>query len=205
MRHPLSWDDAGAGGGRSIGTEHEKLVYKLGSLEPAGYAEIQGLLNGLRERFDWEPIMEGGNPPLHSPSGLAQRRLPCVGESPRLPRKSPRKRRASHPSTWLVSVRVRISLGPPRVDSSLWDEAPPAVGYAGTHTIDGCSAHTWRAGENIIGTKLNGQSVTLEPGGQFELSGAPLETLHATCAEVNSHLYQVRCLLHWHSCGVHFF
>lgn len=31
----------------------------------------------------------------------------------------------------------------------------------------------------------------MEPGGQFELSGAPLETLHQTCAEVNSHLYQV--------------
>ena len=36
-----------------------------------------------------------------------------------------------------------------------------------------------------------GQSVTLEPGGQFELSGATLDTLHKTCAEVNSHLYQV--------------
>lgn len=38
---------------------------------------------------------------------------------------------------------------------------------------------------------MDGQSVTLEPGGQFELSGAPLENLHQTCAEVNSHLYQV--------------
>lgn len=44
----------------------------------------------------------------------------------------------------------------------------------------------------IIGVALDGQSVTLEPGGQFELSGAPLETIHKTCAEVNSHLYQVR-------------
>jgi hypothetical protein len=38
----------------------------------------------------------------------------------------------------------------------------------------------------------DGQSVSLEPGGQFELSGAPLDTLHQTCAEVNSHLYQVQ-------------
>lgn len=44
---------------------------------------------------------------------------------------------------------------------------------------------------NIIGLLQNGQSVTLEPGGQFELSGATLETVHQTCAEVNSHLYQV--------------
>ncbi|CAD7699360.1 unnamed protein product [Ostreobium quekettii] len=49
-------------------------------------------------------------------------------------------------------------------------------------------------GDNIIGVKLDGQSVTLEPGGQFELSGAPLETLHQTCGEVNSHLYQVKAI-----------
>lgn len=47
-------------------------------------------------------------------------------------------------------------------------------------------------GEHIIGLEQNGQSVTLEPGGQFELSGATLESLHQTCAEVNNHLYQVR-------------
>ena len=39
----------------------------------------------------------------------------------------------------------------------------------------------------------NGEgSVTLEPGGQFELSGAPLETVHQTCDEVHEHLRQVR-------------
>ncbi len=31
-------------------------------------------------------------------------------------------------------------------------------------------------------------NVTLEPGGQFELSGAPLETIHQTCDETNQHL-----------------
>jgi len=35
-------------------------------------------------------------------------------------------------------------------------------------------------------------SITLEPGGQFELSGAALETLHQTCAEVHEHLTQVK-------------
>ena len=47
-------------------------------------------------------------------------------------------------------------------------------------------------GTKIIGLQLDGQSVTLEPGGQFELSGATVESLHQTCAEVNQHLYQVR-------------
>ena len=35
-------------------------------------------------------------------------------------------------------------------------------------------------------------SVTLEPAGQLELSGAPLETIHQTCCEVESHLADVR-------------
>ncbi|KAF8380251.1 hypothetical protein HHK36_027734 [Tetracentron sinense] len=49
-------------------------------------------------------------------------------------------------------------------------------------------------GDHIIGLKQGKQSISLEPGGQFELSGAPLETLHQTCAEVNSHLYQVKAV-----------
>ncbi|KAH0456122.1 hypothetical protein IEQ34_014029 [Dendrobium chrysotoxum] len=49
-------------------------------------------------------------------------------------------------------------------------------------------------GDHVIGLKQGKQSISLEPGGQFELSGAPLETLHQTCAEVNSHLYQVKAV-----------
>jgi glutamate--cysteine ligase len=37
-------------------------------------------------------------------------------------------------------------------------------------------------------------SVTLEPGGQVELSGAPVKTLHETCCEVHEHLDQVRAV-----------
>ncbi|XP_016172502.1 glutamate--cysteine ligase, chloroplastic-like [Arachis ipaensis] len=35
-------------------------------------------------------------------------------------------------------------------------------------------------GDKIIGLKQGKQSISLEPGGQFELSGALLETLHQT-------------------------
>ena len=46
---------------------------------------------------------------------------------------------------------------------------------------------------NIIALENDaGCSITLEPGGQFELSGAPLETIHQTCDEVHEHLRQVR-------------
>ena len=49
-------------------------------------------------------------------------------------------------------------------------------------------------GETIIGLAdtIGGGAISLEPGGQFELSGAPLISIHETCAEVNSHLEQVR-------------
>ena len=46
---------------------------------------------------------------------------------------------------------------------------------------------------HIIGLKsADGGSVTLEPGGQLELSGAPLVSLNETCAETGAHLRQMR-------------
>ncbi len=45
-----------------------------------------------------------------------------------------------------------------------------------------------------IGLKGDGASVSLEPGGQFELSGAPLENLHQTCDEVHRHLDAVKAV-----------
>ncbi|RXH93893.1 hypothetical protein DVH24_015960 [Malus domestica] len=50
-------------------------------------------------------------------------------------------------------------------------------------------------GYNVIALKQGNQSIALEPGGQFEHSGAPLETLHQIHAEVDSHLYQVQSVL----------
>lgn len=47
-------------------------------------------------------------------------------------------------------------------------------------------------GGKIIGLLKDGANVSLEPGGQLELSGAPLETIHETCDEVNEHLREVQ-------------
>ena len=48
---------------------------------------------------------------------------------------------------------------------------------------------------NIIALKKSdGSSVTLEPAGQVELSGAAVETIHQTCNEVNQHLTQVKSI-----------
>jgi glutamate--cysteine ligase len=49
-------------------------------------------------------------------------------------------------------------------------------------------------GPNIIGLAdvTGGGAISLEPGGQFELSGAPVETVHQTCSELMAHLAQLR-------------
>jgi glutamate--cysteine ligase len=48
--------------------------------------------------------------------------------------------------------------------------------------------------DNIIGLYdvTGGGAISLEPGGQFELSGGPVETVHQTCSELMAHLAQVR-------------
>ncbi len=93
-----------------IGTEHEKFPFLTDTLAPVPYAgerSIRALLEGLRDRFHWQGVFEGGD---------------------------------------LIAL------------------ADPA----------------------------GGGSITLEPGGQFELSGAPLLNIHETCDEVHNHLGQVR-------------
>jgi glutamate--cysteine ligase len=47
---------------------------------------------------------------------------------------------------------------------------------------------------NLIGLTKDGANVSLEPGGQLELSGAPLENIHQTCDEVHAHLADVKAI-----------
>jgi len=51
-----------------------------------------------------------------------------------------------------------------------------------------------REQELPIALERGAASVTLEPGGQFELSGAPLATLHDTCREASRHLAEVKAI-----------
>ena len=51
-----------------------------------------------------------------------------------------------------------------------------------------------REGGNVIGLTRNGANISLEPGGQFELSGAAFASLHETEAELRNHLDEVRTL-----------
>lgn len=49
-------------------------------------------------------------------------------------------------------------------------------------------------GDNVIAMAGADGTVSLEPAGQLELSGAPLENLHQTCAETGRHLAQVKTI-----------
>lgn len=49
-------------------------------------------------------------------------------------------------------------------------------------------------GEHVIALGGSDGTISLEPAGQLELSGAPLENLHETCAETGRHLMQVKAV-----------
>lgn len=93
-----------------IGVEHEKFGYDDACKMPLPYegeTSITAMLEGLRDRFNWSPVLEAGR---------------------------------------------------------------------------------------LIGLERDGANISLEPGGQLELSGAPLETIHQTCDEVNGHLAEVEAV-----------
>jgi glutamate--cysteine ligase len=61
--------------------------------------------------------------------------------------------------------------------------------------LDGLTRYGWEPvieGGNVIALTGPDGAVSLEPAGQLELSGAPVENLHQTCAETGRHLKQVK-------------
>lgn len=77
------------------------------------------------------------------------------------------------------------------------DLHPPAFdGERGIEALlSGLTRFGWEPVEEngrTIALLRDGASVTLEPAGQLELSGAALETIHQTCVEVGTHLKEVR-------------
>ena len=93
-----------------IGTEHEKFGYLTDTLSPLPYdgpRSVLALMQGLRDRFGWTPILEQ---------------------------------------------------------------------------------------DHMIGLSRNGANISLEPGGQFELSGAPFASLHDNEAELDTHLAEVKAI-----------
>ncbi len=95
-----------------MGTEHEKFPFLKDTLRPVPYEgvrSIKALLEGMRDRFGWNGVYEGGH----------------------------------------------------------------IIALADPHSM---------------------ANISLEPGGQFELSGAPLNTVNDTCGEITEHLRQVKII-----------
>lgn len=80
----------------------------------------------------------------------------------------------------------------------LKDHAPVPYEPRGIKALlDGLTRFGWAPvyeGENVIALERDGANVSLEPGGQFELSGAPLETIHDICSETGQHLNEVKAV-----------
>jgi len=81
-------------------------------------------------------------------------------------------------------------------------EPVPYEGEAGIRALlEGLMRFGWAGvyedsdqGPVLIGLSRGKASVSLEPGGQFELSGAPLETMHDICEETGAHLTEVKAV-----------
>lgn len=98
------------------------------------------------------------------------------------------------PSRWRVGTEaekfgVRLDDGSP-----LPFEGPGGVKAVLEELVD---RHGWFAereheGGEVISLRRGDASITLEPGAQLELSGAPLTTTHQTCAEFRGHMAELR-------------
>ena len=83
-----------------------------------------------------------------------------------------------------------------------WREGHGYPEYEGAHGIGAlleqlAAESGWtavREGDAIIALTRDKASITLEPGGQLELSGAPLATLEETRAETVAHLREIRAV-----------
>lgn len=83
---------------------------------------------------------------------------------------------------WLTDTRAPLPYAGDRSVSAL---------FAGLQTFGWTPVSE---ADNIIGMTRAGANISLEPGGQFELSGAPLENLHQGAAELQNHLDEVRSI-----------
>ncbi|MFN6925418.1 MAG: glutamate--cysteine ligase [Tabrizicola sp.] len=84
---------------------------------------------------------------------------------------------------WLTDTRAPLPYAGPRSISAIFDGLVARYGWQPV-----------REGENVIGLARNGANISLEPGGQFELSGAPFASTIEVAAELQTHLDEVRSI-----------
>ncbi len=94
------------------------------------------------------------------------------------------------------TARADWRIGTEHEKVGLYRESLQPLPYEGEHGIAALLAELVRGhgfsplldGGRLVGLEREGTWITLEPGGQLELSGAPLLTLHETCREFQDHL-----------------
>lgn len=84
---------------------------------------------------------------------------------------------------WLTDSRAPLPYAGPRSISAVFDGLIARFGWQPV-----------REGANIIGLARGGANISLEPGGQFELSGATLASTLEVAAELQDHLDEVRAV-----------
>ena len=84
---------------------------------------------------------------------------------------------------WLTDTHAPLPYAGPRSISALFDGLADRYGWA--RVLEG---------DHVIGLTRDGANVSLEPGGQFELSGAPLTSTLEVAAELQTHLDEVRSI-----------
>ncbi len=84
---------------------------------------------------------------------------------------------------WLTDSHAPLPYAGERSISALFAELEARFGWTPV-----------REGDNVIGLHRNGANISLEPGGQFELSGAMMADMHETAAELRLHLDEVAAI-----------
>lgn len=117
-----------------------------------------------------------------------------------------------------IKPRERFRVGTEAEKIGLLDGSFEALPFEGPRSVARVLAllterYGWKAeveheGAPVIALRKNDASVTLEPAGQLELSGAPLRTIHETSAELLGHLEEVHAIsselgIAWISMGFH--
>jgi glutamate--cysteine ligase len=119
------------------------------------------------------------------------------GEEPRIESRAqllaPMEEGAKPAGAW------RIGTEHEKLVYALSDHHAPSYEEAGgiRALLNGLTRYGWEPiveGGNVIALEGPDGNVSLEPAGQLELSGAPLENLHQTCAETARHLEQVKAV-----------
>jgi glutamate--cysteine ligase len=112
------------------------------------------------------------------------------------------------PERWLVGTEhEKIGLYEDSYDPVPY-EGPRGIGAVLQRVAEVDAWQPLREGPNVVGLEKGGASITLEPGGQLELSGAPLRTIHETCDEFHAHLALMKRIsrpmrIAWLGLGIH--